>query len=69
MAFHDADLDYRPHARSTTVEENFKHQLLSERRFFGELLSLSEPAAAEIAAATRTVHGYRDRLISLATLA
>ena len=66
MAFTDADLAYRPHARSTTVEENFKHQLLSERRFFGELLSLSEPAAGEIAATTRTVHGYRDRLISLA---
>ena len=66
MAFTDADLDYRPHARSTTVEENFTHQLLSERRFFGELLSLTEPAAAEIAATERTVHGYRDRLVGLA---
>ena len=66
MAFSDADLDYRPHARSTTVEENFKHQLLSERRFFGELLALAEPPAAEIATVDRTITGYRDRLIGLA---
>ena len=35
-AFTDSDLEYRPHERSSTVEDNFKHQLLSERRFFGE---------------------------------
>jgi uncharacterized damage-inducible protein DinB len=65
MAFSDADLDYRPHDRSKTVEENFKHQLLSERRFFGELLALAEPSAAEIANIDRTISGYRDRLVGL----
>ena len=64
-AFADGDLDYRPHARSATVEDNFKHQLLSERRFFGELLSLAEPAAASIIANDRTVRGYCDRLVAL----
>ena len=34
--FADADLDYRPHPRSSPVGEILKHQLLSERRFFGE---------------------------------
>ena len=65
LAFTDADLDYRPHDRSTTVEENFRHQLLSERRFFGELLALPEPPAAEIADVDRTVRSYCDRLSSL----
>jgi uncharacterized damage-inducible protein DinB len=66
-AFTDADLGFRPHQRSTTVEENFKHQLLSERRFFGEWLSLIEPAAAELATTERTVRAYRDRLVALAS--
>ena len=66
MAFTDGDLDFRPHPRSTTVEENFKQQLLSERRFFGELLKLVEPAAAEIAMMELSILGYRDRLVGLA---
>ena len=36
--FTDADLGYRPHPRSSTVADILKHQLLSERRFFGEFL-------------------------------
>ena len=36
--FTDADLVWRPHPSSSTVEEIMKHQLLSERRFFGEFL-------------------------------
>jgi uncharacterized damage-inducible protein DinB len=43
--FSDADLSYRPHPRSSTVGEVLRHQLLSERRFFGEFLGVSEPAA------------------------
>jgi len=65
MAFSDADLEYRPHARSTTVEENFKHQLLSERRFFGEWLAMPEPSAQAVAPPEATVRGYCDRLIEL----
>ena len=36
--FANADLDFRPHPKSMTVREVLKHQLLSERRFFGEFL-------------------------------
>ena len=34
--FRDDDLAYRPHPRASSVGDIFKHQLLSERRFFGE---------------------------------
>ena len=41
--FSDADLNWRPHPRSNAVGDIFKHQLLSERRFFGEFLGCPEP--------------------------
>jgi hypothetical protein len=41
--FTAADLTWRPHPRSSSVEEIFKHQLLSERRFFGEFHGSPEP--------------------------
>src|SRR5262245_64103322 len=40
--FSTPDLSFRPHARSSSVLEILKHQLLSERRFFGEFLSVPE---------------------------
>lgn len=40
--FGDGDLDFKPHTRSSTVGEILKHQLLSERRFFGEFLGTPE---------------------------
>ncbi len=43
--FQDSDLDYRPHARSSTVRAILKHQLLSERRFFAQFLVTPEVAA------------------------
>ncbi len=42
-AFRDTDLDFKPHDRSSSVGEIFRHQLLSERRFFGEFLQSAEP--------------------------
>src|ERR671913_1459543 len=42
------ELSFRPHPRSGTVQDIFKHQLLSERRFFGEFLGLPEPPAEEL---------------------
>jgi hypothetical protein len=42
--FTDADLGYKPHVRSSSVAEILRHQLLSERRFFGEFLGTPEPA-------------------------
>jgi uncharacterized damage-inducible protein DinB len=46
--FDSADLDYRPHPKSSTVAEILKHQLLSERRFFGEFVGTPEPPAADV---------------------
>jgi hypothetical protein len=43
--FADADLDFRPHPRSSSVREIMTHQLLSERRFFGQFLGTPEPPA------------------------
>jgi uncharacterized damage-inducible protein DinB len=67
-------LAYRPHGRSMTVEAVFKHQLLSERRFFGEFLSFPEPAATELMPSAASVASYvarvgelaRERLVTLA---
>src|SRR5450631_3864769 len=42
--FADADLAYRIHPKSSTVQDVMKHQLLSERRFFGEFLGSTEPS-------------------------
>ena len=64
--FTNDDLPYRPHERSMTVEAVFKHQLLSERRFFGEFLSFAEPAASELMPATATVDAYVARVTDLA---
>lgn len=65
--FDDADLAFRPHERSSTVGEILKHQLLSERRFFGEFLGLPEPPAAEVLPVPLTVASAVERLTVLAT--
>ena len=64
--FGDADLTFRPHPRSTSVQDIFKHPLLSERRFFGEFLGLAEPPAAEVAPRGQTTRDYADHLVELA---
>lgn len=64
--FADADLGFRPHPRSTTVEGILKHQLLSERRFFGEFLGAPEPAAADVVPAPLSVDAAVGRLCDLA---
>jgi uncharacterized damage-inducible protein DinB len=65
--FKDTDFNYKPHARSSTVVEIFKHQLLSERRFFGEFLSTPEPAADRVLPEQPSADGYCRRLGELAT--
>ena len=62
-----ADLIWRPHPRSSTVEEVMKHQLLSERRFFAEFLGSPEPPAKEILPAQQTIEGLTLRLVELAS--
>lgn len=64
--FADADLEWRPHARSMTVREVLRHQLLSERRFFAEFLGLTEPTAAETLPAGETIDAFAQRLRQLA---
>src|SRR3954454_13472830 len=66
-AFHDSDLNWRPHARSGTVGEIMKHQLLSERRFFTEFLGRDEVGADEVLPATPSVDAFVARLTELAT--
>lgn len=64
--FTDADLGYKPHPRSSSVGEIFKHQLLSERRFFGEFLGTPEPAPDQVLPAALTVESATSRFIELA---
>jgi uncharacterized damage-inducible protein DinB len=64
--FTDADLGWRPHDRSSRVEEILRHQLLSERRFFGEFLGVPEPAAAEVLPPHISIATCQRRLIELA---
>jgi uncharacterized damage-inducible protein DinB len=65
--FTDNDLAWRPHPRSGTVAEIMKHQLLSERRFFGEFLGSPEPSPAEIVPPQSAGEAFIERLVSLAT--
>jgi uncharacterized damage-inducible protein DinB len=60
------NIQFRPHERSSTVEEIMKHQLLSERRFFGEFLGLPEPSPSEILPSVESPEGYAERLVQLA---
>jgi uncharacterized damage-inducible protein DinB len=59
-------LSYRPHPKSSTVQEILSHQLLSERRFFGEFLGTPEPPPAEILPAEPNPTAYATRLVELA---
>src|SRR5438094_4462172 len=55
------EMPFRPHPRSSSVEEIMKHQLLSERRFFGEFLGLPEPPPAQVLPARQTPDDYASR--------
>jgi uncharacterized damage-inducible protein DinB len=64
--FHDADLDYKPHPLSSNVRDIFKHQLLSERRFFGEFLQTPDPAPEMVLPASITAETAIARFVELA---
>jgi uncharacterized damage-inducible protein DinB len=64
--FTDDDLHFRPHPRSSSVGDIVKHQLLSERRFFGEFIGTPEPAPAEVLPQAAGVAASVDRLVQLA---
>jgi uncharacterized damage-inducible protein DinB len=64
--FTPADMAFRVHPRSGSVQEVLKHQLLSERRFFGEFLGSAEPPPGEVTPQEATPEAYRRRLGELA---
>jgi uncharacterized damage-inducible protein DinB len=64
--FGDDDLEFRPHPRSSTVGEIVRHQLLSERRFFGEFLGNEEPTPDRVVPAPLSVKACVDRHRELA---
>jgi len=64
--FVDTELSFRPHPKSSTVEDILKHQLLSERRFFGEFLGTPEPAPNQILPPSITIGSYCQRIAELA---
>ncbi len=64
--FSTEDLSFRPHPSSSTILEIFRHQLLSERRFFGEFLGTLEPVPAEVLPTGETIEDYSTRLLELA---
>jgi len=64
-AFDAATLEFRPHPKSTSVGDIFKHELLSGRRFFGGFLGLPEPEAASVVPDPLTVDSSVARLADL----
>jgi uncharacterized damage-inducible protein DinB len=44
----DECLDFKPHERTNTIRTIFQHQLLSERRFFGQFVGTLEPPVEEL---------------------
>jgi uncharacterized damage-inducible protein DinB len=63
--FTDVDLAYKPHPRSSSVSDVLRHQLLSERRFFGEFLGTPEPVPEQVLPIVFTVESATDRFIEL----
>ena len=65
LEFSADDLAFKPHPRSTTVAEIMKHELLSERRFFGEFLGLPEVPANEVLPQESTPSAFATRMVQL----
>jgi hypothetical protein len=63
--FTEDDLSFKPHPRSSTVGEIMEHELLSERRFFGEFLGLPEVPAKEVLPSNRAPHAFAARMVEL----
>jgi hypothetical protein len=68
LAFETQDLVFRPHEKSSSVEDIMKHQLLSERRFFGGFLRAPEAAPEGVLSELHTPADYAGRLVELARL-
>lgn len=59
------DLSFKPHPRSSSVGEIIEHELLSERRFFGEFLGLPEVPANDVLPQERTPPAFAARMVEL----
>jgi len=61
-------LEFRSHARSSSVRQILVHQILSERRFFAEFVGLAEPAVEALLPPGEApgVAAYIERLLALA---
>jgi uncharacterized damage-inducible protein DinB len=65
-AFSPEELAFRAHPRSREVREILKHQLLSERRFFGEFMGVPELPPSEILPKSDTPLDFAARMAELA---
>ena len=65
-SFRIQDLPFRPHPKSSSVGEIMQHQLLSERRFFGEFLGTQEVPPAQVLPGAMEPNAYAVRLVELA---
>src|SRR5690349_10989478 len=64
--FAEGDLAFKPHPRASTVGQIMEHELLSERRFFGEFLGLPEVPANEVLPPSHTPQTFAARMVELA---
>ena len=64
--FSPQDLNFSPHEKSSTVGDILRHQLLSERRFFGEFVGTPELPAEEVLPASAEPSAFAAQLVSLA---
>jgi uncharacterized damage-inducible protein DinB len=64
--FAPEEMAFRPDPRSKPVLDIWKHQLLSERRFFGEFMGVPEPPATEVLPKGEAPQNYMVRMRDLA---
>lgn len=67
LNFKEEDLSFCPHSRSSTLEGIMQHQLLSERRFFGDFIGTPELRATKVLPVLKTPTGYANRMLELAS--
>jgi uncharacterized damage-inducible protein DinB len=60
-------LDFKPHEKTNTIRTILVHQLLSERRFFAQLVGTEEPPVEELLRSGEkpAVQAYIDKYVGL----
>ncbi len=61
-------LDFKPHEKVNTIRAILVHQILSERRFFGQFVGTEEPPVEELLPPgdQPSVQAYLDKYVMLA---